>query len=800
MTKLTASHLPPHQLLIRLSLLILSLSILQAAIAQSKKPDNLFFKDRLGKAGPANIFKTAGYYNWGGSILKGSDGQYHLFYSRWKKSYSFYGWLTHSEIAHAVAPSPAGPWTYEATVLRGGGKGRWDAITAHNPKIKYFEGKYYLYYISTNLGKTAFDEDQLLETARTGYSHPLWKPLRTNQRTGVAVSTSLNGPWQRLDAPLIEPSGPITTLTVNPAIDRGPDGRYYLIVKGDKPHETRFIRNQAIAVADSPLGPFTMQEQPVIDYIDTEDVSMWYDAGRDQFYGVFHAHSFIGMINSPDGIHWKKATEYALTPKLIRLSNGDTLQPDRMERPFVYTEAGEPQVLSIAVKKGDDSYLVFLPVEAAERPLPNQRQLAWQEAELGAIFHYDLHVFDGRQYGQGNNRISPVADYQIFRPEKLDTDQWIKAIKEAGFTFALLTATHETGFALFQSDVNPYSMKALQFQEGRGDLVRDFVNSCRKYGIKPGIYLGIRWNSFFGVHNFKVQGEGEFRAQRQRYYNQMVEGMLREICTNYGELFEIWFDGGADHPANGAPDVLPIVQQYQPNCLFYHNLQVAEVRWGGSESGTVSYPCWATFPNPYSHGGDTQAERMRLLKQGDPEGRYWMPAMADAPLRGYNGRHEWFWEPGDEAHIFPVEDLMNMYEKSVGRNATLIMGLTPDPDGLLPQPDVDRLREWGRAIEAKYGEPAHETAGNGREITLSFKSPEWIDRVVIQEDIRLGERVRAYGIEVREGSRWRKVAEGTALGHKRIQTFEPVRTDGVRLVITEADDVPSIKRFAIFNP
>ncbi len=108
-----------------------------------------------------------------------------------------------------------------------------------------------------------------------------------------------------------------------------------------------------------------------------------------------------------------------------------------------------------------------------------------------------------------------------------------------------------------------------------------------------------------GVHDFKVNGEGSFKENRQKWYNKMVEGMVKEICTNYGELFEIWFDGGADHPDNGAPDVLPIVRQYQPNCLFYHNGQLAEARWGGSESGTVSYPCWATFPYKSTGTGET---------------------------------------------------------------------------------------------------------------------------------------------------------------------------------------------------
>lgn len=179
----------------------------------------------------------------------------------------------------------------------------------------------------------------------------------------------------------------------------------------------------------------------------------------------------------------------------------------------------------------------------------------------------------------------------------------------------------------------------------------------------------------------------------------MIEGMVTEICTRYGELFEIWFDGGASHPDLGAPDVLPIVKKYQPNCIFYHNNQLAEVRWGGSESGTVPYPCWATFPNVYSHAGDTQAEYYQLLKHGDPDGKYWMPAMSDAPLRGYNGRHEWFWEPGDEAHIYPLENLMDMYNNSVGHNSTLIMGVTPDPRGLIPAPDVKRLKEWGDEIK-----------------------------------------------------------------------------------------------------
>ncbi len=428
-------------------------------------------------------------------------------------------------------------------------------------------------------------------------------------------------------------------------------------------------------------------------------------------------------------------------------------------------------------------------------PLPNKQQLAWQEAELGVVFHYDLHVFDGKRYGQGNNRISPFPDYQLFNPENLDTDQWVKAAKDAGAKFAILTATHETGFALYQSEVNPYCLKAVKWRDGKGDVIRDFVNSCRKYGLKPGIYIGIRWDSFFGVHNFKVNGEGEFQLKRQEYYNKMVEGMVTELCTNYGELFEIWFDGGADHPDNGAPDVLPIVKQYQPNCLFYHNLQLAEARWGGSESGTVPYPCWATFPNFYSHAGDTHKEHIELLKHGDPNGKYWMPAMSDAPLRGINGRHEWFWEPGDEENIYPLASLVDMYYKSVGRNSTLILGLTPNPQGLMPQGDVLRLKEFGDEINARFSVPIASVSGEGDEIILKLSKKQAVNHIIIQEDIKLGERVREYKVEALSGGKWQLLCKGKSIGNKRIQQFNPVRTNKLKLTITGSVSSPVIKSF-----
>ncbi len=309
-----------------------------------------------------NIFRDSTYFNWGSSIVKGADNLYHLFYSRWKRSSGFGAWLTNSEIAHAVSKNPAGPYKYVATAMTGRGGNSWDAVTAHNPKIKFFEGKYYLYYIATNLGDVVLSPLELLELAGKDLKNEKRNALRRNQRTGVAVSNSLNGPWERLDTPLIEPSGPITTLTVNPAITQGPDKRYYLIIKGDKPNETQFIRNQAMAIADSPAGPFTIQPKPVIGDLDTEDVSLWYSPTDKLFYAIFHAHTYIGLISSADGINWQKAKNDRVTDRNIKFANGTSMMADRMERPFVFLEANNPKVLCLSIKKGNDTFIVLVPL------------------------------------------------------------------------------------------------------------------------------------------------------------------------------------------------------------------------------------------------------------------------------------------------------------------------------------------------------------------------------------------------------------------------------------------------------
>lgn len=435
-------------------------------------------------------------------------------------------------------------------------------------------------------------------------------------------------------------------------------------------------------------------------------------------------------------------------------------------------------------------------------PKPSHAQMVWQEAELTVVFHYDLHVCDGQRYNQAYNRTTPITDINMFNPTDLDTDQWIKSAKDMGAKIAILTATHETGFALYQSDVNPYCMKALKFQDGKGDIVRDFVNSCRKYGVKPGIYIGIRWNSFMGVYDFMMPNDGsKFQENRQLHFNKMCEGMTEELMSRYGDLAIVWYDGGGHGPELGGADILPIVEKYQKDIIFYHNSQRADIRWGGSESGMVPYPCWATFPFKHINGKietSIYANDFNMLKVGNPNGTYYSPAMSDAPLRGYNGHHDWFWEPDSDKGIFPLDYLMKIYYNSVGHNSSLILGLTPNDKGLLPDADVKRLKEFGDEIKSRFNNVTAETSSDQKVTTLKLNKSNPISNIVIQEEIEDGERVRAYCLEVKVGGKWQLVENGSCIGHKRIIQVDSLPATSLRLTINESVGDAKIKRLATY--
>jgi alpha-L-fucosidase len=428
------------------------------------------------------------------------------------------------------------------------------------------------------------------------------------------------------------------------------------------------------------------------------------------------------------------------------------------------------------------------------KPLP--RQVVWQDCEVGVIFHLDMPVFCEGGWDQ-RKAIFRTYDPALYNPTHLDTDQWLDTAKAMGAQYAVFTATHFNGFLQWQSDLYPYGMRQTSWRHGRGDVVADFVASCHRHSIKPALYMSCFRNAWWKVDQYRVNyGKG---GEEQARFASTCERMVEELCSRYGELLQIWFDAGLISPAEGGPDVLPIVDKYQPNMVFYHSPQRREHRWIGNEKGYAGYPCWSTMPDLASaerahkeHSPQTQD----LLEHGDPDGRLWSPAMVDTVIRD----HHWCWRPNTEGTIQPLESLVRFYYDSVGRNANLVLGLVIGPRGLVPEPDAERCRQFGQEIRRRFGTPLARVSGDGPCVELVLNQPGRIDHVSIMEDITLGERIREYVVEglTPEGS-WQTLCQGISIGHRRIQRFEAQDAARIRLRVTQSVGTPVIRDLAVYH-
>ncbi|MCK5803662.1 MAG: glycoside hydrolase family protein [Lentisphaeria bacterium] len=306
-------------------------------------------------------FKQDDYFTWGGSITRSDDGQYHMYVSRWPRSAEFKGWVTHSEVVHAVAETAAGPYTYRDLALGRCEKGRWDCDVAHNPTVIRWQGIYYLYYTG-NFGNGEY------------WDH------RNNQRVGVAVSESPDGPWERRDQPLLEVSAGCwdSLITTNPSCTPTPDGRFLLMYKAAG-HERDLPMGgpvlHGVAFADSPLGPFAKHPDPIFVAKDAwfpgEDPFVWTQDGRlyailkDQGSHYSPEDRALVLFESDNGIDWAIAEQPVVCPRTVQWDDGRTVEYNRLERPQLYLENGVPTVLSVAVKPDKsepDSYNIRVPL------------------------------------------------------------------------------------------------------------------------------------------------------------------------------------------------------------------------------------------------------------------------------------------------------------------------------------------------------------------------------------------------------------------------------------------------------
>jgi alpha-L-fucosidase len=417
--------------------------------------------------------------------------------------------------------------------------------------------------------------------------------------------------------------------------------------------------------------------------------------------------------------------------------------------------------------------------DGSNLPRPTPQQLAWQDMELGLFIHFGMATFTGEF------KPRTPADPNRYNPAKLDTDQWLEAAKSMGAKYAVFVAKHCTGFLQWQSDAYPYGLRQTAWRDGKGDVVRDFVASCEKYGIKPGLYASVSSTAYWtadnpGLVNWGRGGDPDKQAQ----YAKACETLLTELWSNYGELTEVWFDGGALAPEKGGPDMVPILKEHQPRAIVFQG-PAASIRWIGNEIGVAGYPCWATT-----------SEEEDVNGPGDPDGTRWLPGECDVPLPG----HEWFWTPEQNKNIRPLRRLMSMYYKSVGRNCNLLLNATPDTTGLIPEANMKHYAAFGKEIRRRFSKPVAETNGEGNVVELALERPTKIDHVIIMEDIAHGERVRAYEIDgLVSRNKWQKLCDGISIGHKRIQQFESTEVAKIRFRATKTAAVPKIRNLAVFS-
>jgi len=424
---------------------------------------------------------------------------------------------------------------------------------------------------------------------------------------------------------------------------------------------------------------------------------------------------------------------------------------------------------------------------------PSRPQLEWANAEIGVLIHFDLVVFEPSYDFRSDWNYHPSLS--IFDPKELDTDQWIRAAKAAGAKYAVLVAKHCTGFSLWPTKAHEYSVKNTPWRNGEGDIVRDFINSCRKYGIKPGIYASTTANGYLKVDSPGKVVSGDQKEQKS--YNDVVKTQLTELWSNYGNLFEIWFDGGVLPQEKGGFDVLSLLRKYQPNAIAFQGPFGFEnnIRWVGNEEGVAPYPCWATADSTTSSSGVVEIKGLN----GNPNGEFWCPGEADFPLR-WNSSFQggWFWKKDEDHKIFTVDQLMDKYDKSVGRNTNMLIGIVVDDRGLVPDADVKRLAEFGRAIKEQSSYKVGQTKGEGAEFVIDFGAVKKVNRILISEDIRFGERIRQYSLEGFRDGGWIKIETGESVGHKRIVTFAEGNYSKVRLSIMEYVQKPVIKAFECY--
>jgi len=432
---------------------------------------------------------------------------------------------------------------------------------------------------------------------------------------------------------------------------------------------------------------------------------------------------------------------------------------------------------------------IRLPGKTAPRPRPSAAQLEWQRDELAMFLHCGVNTFTDREWGDGKE------DPQIFNPERLDARQWARAARAAGFRALILTAKHHDGFCLWPTRTTEHSVAKSPWRGGQGDVVRELVDACKAESLKMGLYLS-PWD-----RNAAVYGDSP-------RYNDFYIEQLTELLTRYGTISEVWFDGANGEGPNGRrqtydwPRVWSTVRKLQPNAMMFSDAG-PDVRWIGNERGVAGDTNWSTVvPEVVPYPGATGDGVIQMLQHGDPAGSVWRPGETDVSIRP-----GWFYHAAEDARVKSADDLVGLYFTSVGRNSKLLLNVPPTPAGVLHDVDVSRLAEMRSRLDTMFAKEVRpkrqivwRTTGARQMVgELELGAPVRVSVADLREDVREGQTISSYAIEGEQNGAWRTLSQGTTIGFRKLDRFEPVEVGRVRVVIREAVDVPRPPRVALFG-
>ena len=435
-------------------------------------------------------------------------------------------------------------------------------------------------------------------------------------------------------------------------------------------------------------------------------------------------------------------------------------------------------------------------IELASRVVPTKEQFEWQQMELTAFIHFGINTFTDQEWGDG------TENPNLFNPTALDCEQWVTTLKRGGFKMVILTAKHHDGFCLWPTATTSHSVKSSSWREGKGDVVRELSEACRKYGLKFGVYLS-PWD-----RNAKCYGDSPA-------YNALFIAQLRELLTNYGAVDEVWFDGACAEGPNGKrqeydwESILATIHSLQPNAVTA--IMGDDVRWVGNEGGRGRTTEWSVTPyTPKSVAGGVESNAALGLEEmsrdlGSRElvsranGVNWYPSEVDVSIRP-----GWFYHAWQDDEVRSVANLVDIYYSSVGRNSVLLLNIPPDRRGLINEIDAERIAAFGDYLTENFnkslikGKNSYWRASAGESREFQVESGKMVNTLLLMEDISRGQRVEKFRVEALVNGRWHHLADGTTIGYKRLIRFSDCRAERIRVTIEECRTTANIESIGLY--